>query len=367
VKKYCLLIILNLFASIFAFAQFSDESNTNEDYTTGVRPVTIPVFNPESDRFFGNELQNAFIRGKSRRFTFISLYGDLFKIPDNVIAHDDSSNNNDKIVRLSAAIGGMLPISDYLSVMGGGGIVRDYIYLAESWNHFYSAGVFGHYTPWGIGLGILGGYYQNNYRELTLSDDGFYHGTIFDQPRKITKAARFMIVPRMFLDDKIFFLDELSANIGFSEKADELKILSRLAFRAVKIGAERLGINIYYNQYKYNMLLDQRLFGAMFDSKYCSFDFGYRQFINPANNPLAPNYKDGMFGRIIAKIWANSNYGTSNKFPILLSYSFEQTFKMHHFFGIGLQFGMNKMTTDYLFETNIAGDGRIGWVIPGFE
>ena len=283
----------------------------------------------------------------------------MFQIPDNLVTPEDSDNKN-TIFRISGAMGGMFPINEYISIMGGAGVVTDKIYVAESSNYFIGAGVFGQYDPWGIGLGILGGYYENKYRALPYNEDGSYYGTIDDQSEAIARAARFMIIPRLFFSDKIIFLDELSANVGFSEKADAFKILSRLAFNAIQIGAARIGINIYYNQYKYNMLLDQRAFGAKFDSKYLSFDVGYRQFLNTADNPFTAHYKDGMIGRICAKIWIFNN----NKSPLLVSYGFEQIFEMRHFFGIGMQVGSNRFPADFLTEFNFVDEGRFGGVLP---
>ncbi len=212
--------------------------------------------------------------------------------------------------------------------------------------------IFGHYSPLGIGLGIIGGYYNNSYTEFILGN------TVNQQTEKI-ETARFMIIPRLSLYDKIFFLDELSANIGFFEKLDTFRILSNLAFSAIQIGAAKLGVDIYYEQYKYNMLLEQRLFGAKFASKYLSFDIGYRQFLNTSDNPIVANYKDGIFGRIIAKIWFSSDA------PILLSYGFEQTFEMHHFVGIGIQVGPNSFGMDSIIEMNpVSNDLRMGAVLP---
>jgi len=339
-------IILGLFTNIFVFAQSIATAGAVE-----ARPVTIPVFNSESDRFFGIEFQNALLRAKSRKFPFISLFVDGFAIPRNLVPLDNSDNLG-FVMREAGAIGGMYPIiNEYLSVMGGVAFGHDIVYIAQSGNFFIGAGLFGSYDPWGIGLGVLGGYYRDSYRELVLSDDGFYHGIIDDQPEEITNAARFMIVTRLLLSDKIFFLDDLSANFGFSEKTDAFTFLSRLAFKAFQIGAARLGIDVYCNQYKYNILLDQRLYGARFDSKYLSLDIGYRQFLNTNNNTFVSNYRDGMYGKIIAKIWATWASGPTT--ILLLSYGFEQTFEMRHFFGIGVQVGPNKLRFDSLIEMTI--------------
>ncbi|MDR2954706.1 MAG: hypothetical protein LBV43_06465 [Prevotella sp.] len=69
-KTYYFGLILSLFINFFSFTQVT----TRDDLTENIRPVLIPTFNPESDRFFGTELQNAFARKKSSSFTFTSVY-----------------------------------------------------------------------------------------------------------------------------------------------------------------------------------------------------------------------------------------------------------------------------------------------------
>jgi hypothetical protein len=337
----------NIFPVIFIFAAalFLPAQDVTEN-----RPITIPVFDPNSDRFFGAEFQYAL--SKSPSFFFFDAYGDLFETPQELKAPNDSSSGGS--VRMAAAIGSMFPLNKYLSGMAGVSFVADSVYMAESINFFIGAGLFGHYDPWGIGLRLLGGYYRDSYKELPLNNNGFYSGIREDLPGQITNAARFMIVPRLSLSDKIFFLDEIGANIGVSEKPDEFNILSRLAFKALQIGALRLGINVYYNQYKYNLLLDQRLIGAKFETKYLSIDAGYRQFVNSADNPFVANYEDGMYGRIIVKIFPRNNV------PILLSYGFEQTFEVKHFFGLGVSFAPDESwINDYLYEFSGINNMRI--------
>jgi hypothetical protein len=297
------------------------------------RPITIPIFNTYSDRFFGNELHYAF--SKSSSFFFLNFYGDLFETPRKIKAPNDSSSGGS--VRMAAATGAVYPINNYLSWMAGISFIVDSVYMAQSINFFIGAGLFSHYEFWNIdfGLGVLGGYYRDSYKELAISDDGYYRGNLDNKPGQIKNAARFMIVPKLGLSNKIFFLDELAANFNISKKADEFSLLSRLAFKPFQIGFAKLGINIYYDIYKYNLLLDQKLYGAKFETRYISIDIGYRQFENISNKPFASNYKNGMYGRIIGKIWPKNNI------PILLSYSFEHTFGIRHFFGIGVSFAPN--------------------------
>ncbi|MDR1900276.1 MAG: hypothetical protein LBQ55_09730 [Treponema sp.] len=296
------------------------------------RPVTIPVFAPDSDRFLAAEMQYAL--SKSPSFFFFDIYGDMFEIPGDLKAPNDSGS--DAAVRMAAAVGSIFPITEYLSGMAGVGFVMDNVYMAQSVNFFTGAGLYGHYDPWGIGLGFFGGYYRDSYKELDQGSDGYYRGTIDAQPEQIKDAPRFMIVPKILLSDKIFFLDELGANIGVTEKSDSMSLLSRLAFKALQFGAMRLGINVYYNQYAYNVLLGQRLIGAKFETRYLSIDAGYRQFIDNSGRQFMSNYKDGMYGRIIVKIWPRDTI------PIMLSYGLEQTFEMKHFFGLGVSFAPNR-------------------------
>ena len=139
VKIYCFSIILTLFTSLFVFAQSTMES-TRDYFITGIRPLIVPTFNPESDRFFGTELQNAFARRKSRLFSFVSAYLDIFRMPEDLITyeyHDKEKN----AIRFSGALGGMFPINQYLSLMGGVSFAEDDLYLVNSTNIFVGAGV----------------------------------------------------------------------------------------------------------------------------------------------------------------------------------------------------------------------------------
>ena len=263
-KKFYFLIVIALFSTVFLYSI---------DFTED-RPITIPIFNTYSDRFFGNEFQYAF--SKSPSFFFLNMYGDLFETPNEIKAPNDSSSGGS--VRMAAATGAMYPINDYLSWMAGIGFVADSVYMAESVNFFIGAGIYSHYEFWNIdfGLGVLGGYYMDSYKELAISDDRYYRGILDNELGQVTNAARFMMVPKLGLSNKIFFLDELAANFGIYEKADEFSFLSILAFKTFKTGAARFGVNIYYDIYKYNILLDQRLLGAKFETRYLSVDIGYR-------------------------------------------------------------------------------------------
>jgi hypothetical protein len=115
-----------------------------EDVTEN-RPITIPVFDPNFDRFFGAEFQYAL--SKSPDFFFFDVYGDLFETPKDIKAPNDSSS--DGSARMTSAIGFMFPVNEYLSGMAGVSFVADSTYMAQSVNFFIDTGLFGHYDPWG--------------------------------------------------------------------------------------------------------------------------------------------------------------------------------------------------------------------------
>ena len=328
-----LLFVLFSFSNVFLYS-----ADVTED-----RPISIPVFSPDSDRFFGNEFQWAF--SKTDAFWFFNAYGDLFEVPKEAKPPSAGTSLSRTAVRFAGATGAMYPIHDHFSLMGGIGFVMEDVYMADSTNFYAGVGLFAHREFWDInfGLGILGGYYRDHHRKIPVSDDGFYRGVLVDQETTVTNAARFMIVPRLGLSDRIFFLDELAANFGVSENIDGFSLLSRLAFKVLQIGAARLGINVYYDIYRYNLLLDQRLFGATFDTRFLSVNFGYRWFDNISGESFANNFRDGIYGRFIAKIpLANV--------PILLSYAFEHTFEVRHFFGIGVSFSAGSVISNLHYE-----------------
>jgi hypothetical protein len=108
----------------------------------------------------------------------------------------------------------------------------------------------------------------------------------------------------------------------------------------------RLGIDLYYTQNKYNLFLEQKSLGAKFETNYLSIEAGYRWFIHSSNNIFLSNYQDGVYGRIIVK------------FPFqgvnaLLSYSFERTFEMMHYIGLGISLPLGNWTNDYFYEFGV--------------
>jgi hypothetical protein len=305
---------------------------------TGEAVVSIPVFNPDSDAFFAARFQNSFSQFPS--FFYFDAFGELIYIPAGAEAVPASSN--DALLRGAASIGTMIPFGDYVSGIVSFSLVIDQPYIAQSINFFTGGGLFGHYKS--FGLGLFAGYYRDYYRELPEPENGsVYRGILDDQSASVTDAARFLVIPRIGLSDKIFFLDELGALLNFSEKFDMTNMLGKLAFSTLELWAVRLGIDIYYTQNKYNLFLEQKSFGAKFETKYLSLEAGYRWFMNSANTVFLSNYQDGPYSRVIVKFpFSGVN--------VLLSYSFEYTFELTHYIGLGVVLPLDDWTNDYFYE-----------------
>ena len=309
-------------------------------------PITIPVFNPDSDGFFASEFQYAF--SKSTSFFFFDVYGDLFDISpelrDSVKKNDSSSGG---VVRLAASIGVMYPVWDYVSLIGGISFVIDSVHIAQSMNLYTGAGVYAHYDPLGLEFGFFAGYYRDEYKELELGEDGYYEGIIDQTDPTVTNALRLIINPQINLKERTSFLDNIGGILNFSEQADLTSLLGKIAFQQFQLLALRVGIDVYYNQNNYNMFLEQKSFGARFNTQYLLIDGGYRQFVDNSGKKFMSNYKDGPYGRIVVKLKNLLNMG----FPIMLSYGFEQVFEMKHFFGVGVSFASDdQWVNDYLYE-----------------
>jgi hypothetical protein len=302
--------------------------------------VSIPAFNPDSDAFFAAEFQKYF--SQTPNFFYADVLGELIYIPDGAKAVP-SSYTSDALARGVASIGAMIPLGTHVSGIASFSLVLDHPYIAQSINLFTGGGLFGHYNF--LGLGLFAGYYRDHYQELPgpKNISGVYSGIIDDQPAVITNAPRFLVISRIGLSDKAFFLDEIGALFNFSEEFDITNILGKLAFATLELGAIRLGIDLYYTQNKYNLLLEQKLFGARFESKHLSVEAGYRWFMDASGNTFLSNYQNGAYGRIIAK------------FPFLgvnalVSYGFEQTFEVMHYIGLGISLPLDNWTNDFFYE-----------------
>jgi hypothetical protein len=137
------------------------------DLEADTAPVTVPVFYPDSDAFFSSRFQSAAMTIQLPSFFFFDMIGDLLYIPKFAeVKRNDSSANS--VVRLAGAIGSKFVINDYFSGMAGISFVGDSIYIANSYSLFGTAGLFAHYNVLGfdLGLGVFGGYYWNDFRQL---------------------------------------------------------------------------------------------------------------------------------------------------------------------------------------------------------
>jgi hypothetical protein len=302
-----------------------------------ITTVSIPVFYPDSDTFFAAEFQNAFSKFPS--FFYLDMYGDLIYIPKGAEAVRDIDGG---VVKMAASIGAMIPLGEHLSGIASFSGVGDSPYIVQSFNFFTGGGLFGHYQS--VGLGLFAGYYRDSYQALPEPEDdsGIYRGILDDQPATITNAVRFLVIPKIGLSNKVFFLDEIGALFNISEKFDITNILGKLAFKTLELGAMKLGIDLYYTQSKYNMLLEHKSLGAKFETKYLSIDAGYRWFIHSFNNNFLSNYQDGVYGRIIVKLPKST----------WLSYGFERTFETTHYIGFGVSLSMHDddWTNDLFYE-----------------
>ena len=308
------------------------------------KAINIPVFNPDSDGFFASELQYAF--SKAPNFFYFNLYSDFFEL-SREIKYSIHSSYSSSVVRLASSIGTMYPILDFLSVIGAVNFVMDNVHIAGSLNFYTGAGVYAHYDPLGLEFGLFVGYYHNFYKELELSNNGYYTGILDQMDYTSTNAVKFMINPQINLKEKISFLDNLGGILNFSEQFDLISLLGKMAFRQFQLWALKVGIDVYYTQNKYNMFLEQKLFGARFNTQYLLIDGGYRQFVDNSGKSFMSNYKNGPYGRIVVKLKNLLNM----RFPIMLSYGFEQVFEMKHFFGLGVSFAPDDTwINDYLYE-----------------
>jgi hypothetical protein len=306
--------ILTLVAFVFlTISIFAEEENSNL--------LSIPKYIPDSDAFFAGELEHGFSLAPS--FFFFDFYGDMVEIPGETALSGGSA------ARMVGSIGGLIPFGEYVSGIASVTFVMDSASIQSFYNLYTGAGAYGHYDPWGLGLGVFAGYYRNA---------GFDDPTV-----DTTNAVRFMIIPKIGLSDKIFFLDEIGAQFNFTEKADLSNLLGKLAFTRFQALAMKFGIDVYYKQKQYTLFLEDRSLGARFETNYFLIDFGYRWFNNNSNYEFLSRYQDGLYAKLIGKI-------PLKNYDILLSYTYETTFEPKHYFGLGISLKVTDWILDYLYE-----------------
>jgi hypothetical protein len=335
------------------------------DLEADTAPVIVPVFYPDSDAFFAARFQGAATSVQLPNFFFFDVIGDLLYIPK--FAEVTNNNSSSKaVVRMAGAIGGKMAINDYFTGMAGISFVGDSIYIANSYNLFVTGGLFGHYNVLGfdLGLGVFGGYYWNDFRQLPEREDkpGTYKGILDDQSPVTTHAARFIFTPKIGMSDTSFFLESLGGSINVTEDLSTGSILGDLAFKTIQAWLIEINIDLYYKANKYNLFMKDRLFGAYFATKHLSIDVGYRWFEPASQISFLSNYQDGTYGKAIVKFPA---MGVN----ILLSYGFETTFETMHYIGVGATLPLDGWRNDYLYEfagnylqnMHFSGSNLTGW------
>ena len=324
------------------------------EYELSMSPISFPIYSPYSDEFFASNFETSF--GRFSNFFFFNIIVDESLILEGAEAVPENTGGRFFVKRGGFSTGAMFPITRFsdiaLSGLMGGSFVWDHAYMAETSNFFIGAGIFGNHIPFDIGIGFFAGYYRERYSELPMSDDGFFHGSLENKPGDITQSVRLILIPRIGLLDRIFFLDEIGAVLGFSGSGNN-DILARLAFRRFQAWALRVGIDIYHRRGSYNLLLDYNSFGVRFVTRNILINFGHRQFRHNSTNPFLSNFIDGGYGRLVYKFRPRSG-----RTPILLSYGFEHTFTIRHFFGIGLGLSASDAIGDMLFEFSREGPFR---------
>jgi hypothetical protein len=335
------------------------------DLEADTAPVTVPVFYPDSDAFFAARFQSAATSVQLPNFFFFDVIGDLLYIPKFAeVKYNDSSDKS--VVRMAGTVGGKMAINDYFTGMAGISFVGDSIYIADSYNLFATAGLFGHYNVLGfdLGIGFFGGYYWNAFRQLPEKKDepGIYEGILDAQSPVTTNAARFIFTPKIGMSDTDFFLESLGGAVNITEDLSTGSILGDLTFKAIQAWLIKLNIDLYYKANKYNLYMKDRMFGAYFATKYLSIDIGHRWFEPASEMSFLSNYQNGMYGKAIVKFPA---MGVN----ILLSYSFETTFETMHYIGIGVTLPVDGWRNDYLYEfagnslqnMHFSGSNLTGW------
>ena len=307
IKKYILIAII--------FLVYNNVSADDSLY--------FPNYSPDSAAFFSSELQNALsIDAKWNIYAtmFVNMYGATVygQIYDGGISG---------LVRFAASVGAIIPAGDYLSLNAFYTHVEDDADTAVTVNYFAGGGLIGNFNL--ASLGLFVGYYNNKY---TNYEHVYHHTWLYDGywawdevSSDTISNIRIALAPKIGLSSYVFFIDNISGYFNFNNEFDMEQWLAKLAFSILQIGATRLGIDLYFKQEPYNIIVEHQTFGASFETEYLKIDAGYRRFINFNDTGI---YKDGVYGRIIGKIPIKRNY-------LLLSASIERNINWIPTFGIG--------------------------------
>jgi hypothetical protein len=199
------------------------------------------------------------------------------------------------------------------------------------WNLFGGGGIRANYGM--LSFGFIGGYYTYN------------KGLLFEHNPQEYKFFKFAVPVSFGLSGRTTFIDKLTGYFGFDTDFDVKQILAELVFIPLRIiGLGKLGIDLYYKNEDYNMILGQQLIGAAFTTKYLQFDGGYRFFTSLLynNRPVA----NGPYGRIIVHWPMSKDSGVA--FSLALDCrDIEHSSATKIYFGVGLSFS-GKMSQNFL-------------------
>ncbi|GMO34053.1 MAG: hypothetical protein Ta2B_14550 [Termitinemataceae bacterium] len=289
-----------------------------------------PVYYTDPMSFFMSEYQNALANEKKANWYLTVLW-----------------RSGEGPGMFAFSTGFILPVwrndkGDSWSLIGHGSIVSGWeTHVAETMNGFGGGGIRADYGI--VSLGFLGGGYHNNYKSnykykfTHVSADGTESGIWTPQTVEEEDLFKFTVPISFGLSKQTVFIDRLIGNFGFSKDFDLTQLFSELAFTPLRLGAMRLGINVYYKNEDYNVIAKQQLIGASFTAKYLQFDGGYR-FFTMKQNSEGVSYDDGPYGRMIVKI-PFSLFGTRSAlaFSIALD-DLDQKSDVNLSFGIGFSF-----------------------------
>jgi hypothetical protein len=249
----------------------------------------MPFYTPDPMSFFMAEYENSLADAELVNFYLTALFN-LNKIQQLYYENYDY-----EMARYAVSLGVLLPIwIDHLS------FIMHATYRDESRSTGKNMGI--NYSGFFAGGGI-----RANFSILSLGFIGGAYGakevdigygakvTTLDEPT-IFKFT----IPLMFnLSKQTIFIDKLIGNFSFDNYLGIDQLFSQIMFRALNIGAMKLGFNIYYKDQDYSVLARQQLIGASFTTKHLQFNGGYRFFTNYTGSIT---YADGPYGRMMVKI-----------------------------------------------------------------
>jgi hypothetical protein len=294
----------------------------------------LPNYTPNSLGFFASEFQNVLSINPKRNYFYGSAFCNMYGTAES---GQEYGNGIRGLTRFAGSGGTIIPVWDYLSLAANSTYISDDADIAVTNNSFTSGGLIGSYNS--FGLGLFAGYYRDDFTEYTRQYDPIWDYWEKTPHKTSHRDVKFAVAPIIGLSNYIYFIDKISGSFDLDTDFDTKNILAKIAFSAIKTGASRLGINLYYKQEEYNIIADQQLFGFSFETQYIKFDGGYRRFINIVNTDAKQTglYNDGLYGRIIGKI----PLGKKEEHWLALSAAIERSINWIPTFGIGYSMNGN--------------------------